>query len=220
MIRVVPPGPGSLIRSLTFYPSRIQDPGSRSQKGTGYWIRDLDPQHSLVWFYFLCRSQYSIEELYFNKCHTVLQSKHTFMQGGGFWKQSRNYGTSTYQQCLRSSYCIWIRILAFSVIENIFLKDTLEYGSGSDPGLLNKNQCGSGMHTQAFKDKYLKIFRVGQIFWYPSLTLKKSTGLRNRFQPSRGLFKYIKIVIFHYFGGLHGSGSDLTQLNPSPFRIL
>jgi hypothetical protein len=150
MIRVVPPGPGSLIRSLTFYPSRIQDPGSRSQKGTGYRIPDLDPEHSSVWFSFLCRSLYSIEELYFNKCRTVLQSKHTFMQGGGFWKQSRNYGTSTYQQCLRSSYCIWIRILAFSVIKNIFFNNSLKYGSGSDPGLLNQNQCGSGCTPRLF----------------------------------------------------------------------
>jgi hypothetical protein len=33
MIRVV--HPGSRIRMLTFYPSRIPDPGSRGQKGTG-----------------------------------------------------------------------------------------------------------------------------------------------------------------------------------------
>jgi hypothetical protein len=37
MIRVV--HPGSRIRMLTFYPSRIQDPGSRGQKGTGSRIR-------------------------------------------------------------------------------------------------------------------------------------------------------------------------------------
>jgi hypothetical protein len=37
MIRVV--HPGSQIRMLTFYPSRIPDPGSRGQKGTGSRIR-------------------------------------------------------------------------------------------------------------------------------------------------------------------------------------
>ena len=37
MIRVV--HPGSRIRILTFYPSRIPDLGSRGQKGTGSWIR-------------------------------------------------------------------------------------------------------------------------------------------------------------------------------------
>jgi hypothetical protein len=37
MIRVV--HPGSRIRMLTFYPSRISDPGSRGQKGTGSRIR-------------------------------------------------------------------------------------------------------------------------------------------------------------------------------------
>jgi hypothetical protein len=36
MIRVV--HPGSRIRMLTFYPSRILDPGSRGQKGTSSWI--------------------------------------------------------------------------------------------------------------------------------------------------------------------------------------
>jgi hypothetical protein len=37
MIRVV--HPGSRIRMLTFYPSRIPDPRSRGQKGTGSRIR-------------------------------------------------------------------------------------------------------------------------------------------------------------------------------------
>jgi hypothetical protein len=38
MIRVV--HPGSRIRMLTFYPSRIPDPRSRGQKDTGSWIPD------------------------------------------------------------------------------------------------------------------------------------------------------------------------------------
>jgi hypothetical protein len=33
------PGCSSRIRILTFYPSRIQDPGSRDKKGTGSWMR-------------------------------------------------------------------------------------------------------------------------------------------------------------------------------------
>jgi hypothetical protein len=43
MIRVA--HPGSRIHILTFYPSRIPDPGSKGQKGTGSLIPDPDPQH-------------------------------------------------------------------------------------------------------------------------------------------------------------------------------
>jgi hypothetical protein len=43
MIRVV--HHGSRIRMLTFYPSRIPDPGSRGQKGNRFRIPDPDPQH-------------------------------------------------------------------------------------------------------------------------------------------------------------------------------
>ncbi len=85
------------------------------------------------------------------------------MQGGGFWKQSRNYGTSTYQQCLRSSYCIWIRILSFSVIKNIFFKDSLEYGSWSDPGLLNQN-ADLDAHPGFFKTNIWKYLELTKYF--------------------------------------------------------
>ncbi len=64
------PGCASRIRLLIFYPSRIPDPGSRGQKGTGPRIPDPDPQHwyFLTYRYFWCRTRRPIHKRRASPC--------------------------------------------------------------------------------------------------------------------------------------------------------
>jgi hypothetical protein len=65
MIRVVHPGSGSRIRTLTFYPSRILDPGSSGQKGTGSRIRIRNTGSNIrVSYLFLLKKAFTLFLLY------------------------------------------------------------------------------------------------------------------------------------------------------------
>jgi hypothetical protein len=106
MIRVVPPG--SPDQEPDFLP--IPDPGSWIQESKRHRIPDLDPQHSSVSFSFLCRSPYSKEELYFNKCHIVLQFKRRMGAYESSTKFRYQYLSAVFKN---QTYCFWIRTLTF-----------------------------------------------------------------------------------------------------------